>query len=54
MNDKDKKTMTNENTVDRRRFLMAAGAAVAGTGAAGALPRSASAESTLTIRKKWL
>ena len=41
--------MTNRNTVDRRRFLAAAGAAVAG---AGTLTRSASAQSVLTIRKQ--
>jgi len=51
--------MTKENTVDRRRFLTAAGAAVAGAGAVSTLTRSASAQnvsagylSVLTIRKQ--
>ncbi len=44
--------MTNESTVDRRRFLTAAGAAVAGAGIVSTLTRPASAESVLTIRKQ--
>ena len=44
--------MTKENTVDRRRFLTVAGAAVAGAGAVSTLTRSASAQSVLTIRKQ--
>ncbi|MGD8501051.1 MAG: FAD-dependent oxidoreductase [Phycisphaerales bacterium] len=44
--------MTRENTIDRRKFLTAAGAAVAGAGALGTPARSASAQSALTIRKQ--
>jgi ribulose 1,5-bisphosphate synthetase/thiazole synthase len=44
--------MTQENKVNRRRFLKAAGATVAGTGAISSLTPSASAQSTLTIRKQ--
>ncbi len=51
--------MTKENTVNRRRFLTAVGAAVAGAGAVSTLTRSASAQSVpaeylsaLTIRKQ--
>jgi len=41
--------MTQEHTVNRRRFLAATGAAVAGV---GGLTRAASAQSVLTIRKQ--
>ena len=44
--------MTKENTVNRRRFLTAAGAAVAGAGAVSILTRPAPAQSVLTIRKQ--
>ncbi len=44
--------MTKENTIGRRRFLTAAGAAVAGAGAVSTLTRSASAQNLLTIRKQ--
>jgi ribulose 1,5-bisphosphate synthetase/thiazole synthase len=44
--------MVKANKVDRRRFLTAAGAAVAGAGAVSTLTHSASAQSVLTIRKQ--
>jgi ribulose 1,5-bisphosphate synthetase/thiazole synthase len=44
---KEMQTMTRDNSVDRRRFLVAAGA-----GAIGGLTRSASAQSTLKIRRQ--
>ncbi|MHC4462489.1 MAG: FAD-dependent oxidoreductase [Planctomycetota bacterium] len=44
--------MTKEHTIDRRRFLTAAGAAVAGAASMSTLTRSASAQSALTIRKQ--
>jgi hypothetical protein len=44
--------MTKQNKVNRRRFLKAAGAAVAGAGAVSTLTPSASAQSHLTIRKQ--
>ena len=44
--------VTNDNTVGRRRFLTAAGAAVACAGAVSTLTRSASAQSILTIRRQ--
>jgi ribulose 1,5-bisphosphate synthetase/thiazole synthase len=49
---KEHDTMTKANRIDRRRFLTAAGAAVAGTGAAGTLTRSASAQSVLVKHKR--
>ncbi len=48
----EKNTMTKENTVDRRRFLTAAGAAVVGAGAVSTLTHSASTQNVLTIRKQ--
>jgi ribulose 1,5-bisphosphate synthetase/thiazole synthase len=48
----EKETMAKGKTVDRRRFLTAAGAAVAGAGALGTPASSASAQSILTIRKQ--
>jgi ribulose 1,5-bisphosphate synthetase/thiazole synthase len=44
--------MTKANRIGRRRFLTAAGAAVAGVGAAGTLTRSASAKSVLVNHKR--
>jgi ribulose 1,5-bisphosphate synthetase/thiazole synthase len=52
MSEKEQETMTRGKTVDRRSFLTAAGAAVAGAGALGTPARSASAQSVLTIRKQ--
>ena len=46
---KEKNTMTEQNSVDRRRFLTAAGAAVAG---AGAMTCQAPAKDVVTIRKQ--
>jgi ribulose 1,5-bisphosphate synthetase/thiazole synthase len=44
--------MTQQNKVNRRRFLKAAGATVAGAGALSSLTPSASAQNPLTIRKQ--
>ncbi|HUS73119.1 MAG TPA: FAD-dependent oxidoreductase [Sedimentisphaerales bacterium] len=44
--------MNHKRQVNRRRFLTAAGAAVVGAGAVSKLTRSASAQSTLKIRKQ--
>ncbi|MHC4536469.1 MAG: FAD-dependent oxidoreductase, partial [Planctomycetota bacterium] len=44
--------MTKANRVDRRKFLTAAGAVVAGTGAAGTLTCSAFAQSIRTNHKR--
>ena len=44
--------MTQQNKVNRRKFLKAAGAAVAGAGAVSNLTPSASAQGVLKIRKK--
>jgi ribulose 1,5-bisphosphate synthetase/thiazole synthase len=44
--------MKRKKSINRRRFLTTAGAAVVGAGAMGTLKRSASAQSTLTIRRQ--